>query len=454
MEVGRIIDGKYRTTRLLGQGSSSVVMEAVNIATKATVVVKLFTADDIDDEMRTAFEREVQSAFNVSGMNLVRLSDSGFDGAERRPYVVMEKLRGQDLATALKRFRWLAPDVAVRIVAQACIGVGKAHYAGLVHRDLRPANLFIENDELGDVTVRVLDLGTGKLGVEHAFRKAKRGATTPLQFMSPEQGREKTIDNRADVWGLGVTLFKALTGMAPHEEKTTSDTVAAICTKPVPNVRKLAPWVDAGLAEVVYRATRIVPEERYGSCEELRMALAPFMRSQALRVEEIAFFDPREHAANAPTSQGPLSRKNAISRVAVVSVALLAAVAALGIAVPYVRRSQGDKGQPPPVFPAGSVTTTLSAPEPRANRASKDAGPASRSLRIIGEASLVTIDNAPATLHDGVVEVPGALGTEHRVVIELQGDRRAQNVLITERGVFPDEMEAPRNTTPIHNTPH
>ena len=140
--------------------------------------------------------------------------DAGVDRDSGLPFLVMEYLAGADMSALLKRLGKLAPDLALRIVAQASLGLQKAHDAGVIHRDIKPANLFLAQRDAGEIVVKLLDFGIAKLTMEQA-EDAESAALTrtgsvlgsPL-YMSPEQarGNSKNIDSRADIWSLGVVL--------------------------------------------------------------------------------------------------------------------------------------------------------------------------------------------------------------------------------------------------------
>ncbi len=130
-----------------------MVLEAINTATGATVALKLISGD-VDAEMLARFQREVRAAAAVDSPHIVRIFDTGTDAASGSPYMVMERLVGDDVSAIARRDGALDPPMAVRIVAQAAVGLGRAHRAGIVHRDIKPANLFLADGELGEATVK------------------------------------------------------------------------------------------------------------------------------------------------------------------------------------------------------------------------------------------------------------------------------------------------------------
>ncbi|HTN88848.1 MAG TPA: serine/threonine-protein kinase, partial [Sorangium sp.] len=218
---GTTLNGRYTLGRLLGKGGMGAVYEAVDVALQRRVAVK-----DIAPELahgRSAlgrFEREAKAASAVQTEHIVRVLDAGVDRETGSPFLVMELLRGEDLAELLDRLGPLPPGLALRIVAQACVGLQKAHAAGVLHRDIKPANLFLaRREEGGGIVVKLLDFGVAKIRPVHDPRRDTTGLTrsghvlgTP-RYMSPEQARGiKDVDHRTDLWSLGVVLYRALAG--------------------------------------------------------------------------------------------------------------------------------------------------------------------------------------------------------------------------------------------------
>jgi serine/threonine-protein kinase len=206
----------------------------------------------------------------------------------------MPLLSGEDLSAALERVRVLPPAVAVRITLQAARGLGAAHAAGVVHRDVKPSNLFLVDDGSGVLTVRVADFGLAKIpGGPDSLTSTGAFLGTP-HYVSPEQATNaKSADARTDVWSLAMTLYHALTG-APAFARTSSfmALVLELTGNPVPSLQDAAPWVPPEIARVVHGALIRDPDLRCPSMGELELALqmgAGFDACAApLRASEIA----------------------------------------------------------------------------------------------------------------------------------------------------------------------
>jgi serine/threonine-protein kinase len=190
----------------------------------------------------------------------------------------MEFLEGEDCAQLLERYGRLPPERAVDIVQQACRGLSVAHRAGIVHRDLKPENLFIARGGDGGDWVKVLDFGIAKLRVMDGGVPTRTGATLgTAYYMSPEQARGATdVDERTDVWSLGVVLYQLLSGQRPFQGAQFLHVVHQILsTDPVP-LSTLQPELPQALLDVVAHAMAKEVAFRVGSAEALELALAPF----------------------------------------------------------------------------------------------------------------------------------------------------------------------------------
>jgi cytochrome c peroxidase len=283
--LGNTIDDKYRIVRMLGEGGMGAVYEAIHTGTGRRVAVKVINNEGLLSESAVArFEREARAAGGIESDQIVQVLDIGKDAGSGLPYLVMELLAGEDVNELLERLGPLAPNVALRIVAQACLGLHKAHGARVVHRDIKPANLFLAQRGEGERVVKLLDFGIAKIKMEQGI--AADGSLTntsalvgsPL-FMSPEQARgHKDIDFRTDVWSLGVVLYKLLTGRTPYEHMDAlGELILAICSEPAQPVQDFAPWVPEEVAAVVRRALQIHRADRFQSAAEMLDALRPLL---------------------------------------------------------------------------------------------------------------------------------------------------------------------------------
>lgn len=279
--LGTVLAERYRLLRFLGSGAIGAVYEAATPSDERVAVKVLLELEQsrLAKELAVRFVREARVASTFDSEHIVHVTDSGVDGQLHIPYLVMPLLSGFDLETLLKRAGAIHPTVAVRIFAQACEGLMEAHRKNVIHRDIKPGNLFLDHDQTGKVVVRVLDFGMAKLmQSDETITRAGAVLGTP-HYMSPEQSTNaKDVDGRSDVWGTAATLYHVLTGVAPFdEEKTFADLHLAINTKDVPHIQERAPWIDPGLARVVHGALLRDRDMRCSSIGELRTALTPYL---------------------------------------------------------------------------------------------------------------------------------------------------------------------------------
>ena len=223
----RIIDGKYEVVRSLGTGGMGLVFEATNVHNSRRVAVKVIAAALLAKgaEAATRFEREMKATSGLDTPHVVKILDAGMDTEVGDPYIAMELLEGEDLKQLIERLGPLQPEVALRIVAQACAGLKAAHEAGIIHRDIKSANLFLARDEVGEITVKILDFGIAKVIGEgmksgHNTELTRTGSMLGSpRYMSPEQAKgQRDVGCRSDLWSLGVVLHELLTGTTPHAE--------------------------------------------------------------------------------------------------------------------------------------------------------------------------------------------------------------------------------------------
>jgi len=284
-----VLDRKYRLVRLLGQGGMGSVYEAEHDESQQRVAVKLIQGGFVelygDSEAVRRFRREARAAGAADSEHIVQVLDAGEDEDTGQLYLVMEYLQGEDLQQFIDRLGPLEPDVALRIAAQALAGLQKAHEAGVVHRDIKPANLFLARGEGGAVTVKILDFGIAKIRGDplHALHTTELTHSGKLlgspMYMSPEQVMScREVDHRADLWCLASALYCALAGHPPHAfVSPVGRLLYTICSAPPPPLHGAAPWVPDRIAEVVHRALRLDPGERYPSAAAMLGALRPLL---------------------------------------------------------------------------------------------------------------------------------------------------------------------------------
>lgn len=281
---GEVLGGKYRIVNLIGEGGMGYVMAATHVELGELVALKFLRPEALQfQELVGRFAREAQAAARIRSEHVARVYDVG-STPQGVPYIVMEHLQGQDLASLLETGTRLSVETAVDYVMQACEGLASAHALGIVHRDIKPENLFLTASAPGAPSViKLLDFGISKVDLTMPQPQGSRAMaqTTTLlgspRYMSPEQIRNSTqVDARADIWALGCVLYELFTGHPAYNAPSLMELGAAILgDDPVP-VRVLSSTVPAELDAIVTRCLQKRPTDRFPNVAELAAALLPF----------------------------------------------------------------------------------------------------------------------------------------------------------------------------------
>ena len=279
VHAGDVIAARYRVEGVIGVGGMGIVVSGVHLDLEQRVAIKLILPSAMNNEgLRERFVREARAAARLRSEHVTKVLDVGKlpSGA---PYMVMELLEGCDLGEVLAKNGPLPYETAADFIAQACEAVAEAHAQGIVHRDIKPQNLFLTTCVGGGALVKVLDFGVSKVSVAGMdnLTRSMMVMGSPV-YMSPEQMRSaRDVDPRTDIWALGVVLFELLTGRAPFD----AESIPALCLKVAaeapPSLARERPDLPAGLAAVVMRCLEKHPEDRFPNVGELAAALTPFV---------------------------------------------------------------------------------------------------------------------------------------------------------------------------------
>jgi len=283
--LNTLLGGKYQINRLLGEGGMGAVYEAIHTGTGRRVAVKVINTSEIKQskEVVARFHREARATGAIDSRHIAMVLDVGED-PQGALYMVMEYLQGEDLQELLQKLGPLPTDLALRIAAQACLGLQKAHEAGVVHRDIKPANIFITHRD-GEIVVKILDFGVAKVRADQ-INNADLTRTGSLlgtpYYVAPEQAKgQRDVDHRADIWSLGVVLYTMLTGRPPHHHLDTFGAlIIAICTELPKPVQHLAPWVSPEVAAIVHHALQFDPANRFQHATEMLEAIKPLINGK------------------------------------------------------------------------------------------------------------------------------------------------------------------------------
>jgi serine/threonine protein kinase len=377
--LGRLLADRYRIQSILGEGGMAIVYEGEHVAIGKRVAIKLVQslfAKDADVVQR--FEHEARSASAVESEHIVHVFDAGAD-PELGLFLVMELLKGEDLARVLAREGKLEPMFACSLVDQAALGLEKAHAAGVVHRDLKPANVFLVERDDGSTLVKLVDFGIAKIVRDvHDARLARRGITrrgtavgTP-QYMSPEQAQAlDTVDHRTDVYSLGAVLFEAIAGQ-PHlpERPTYEQTILQIVSTPAPRLRSFAPDVPAALDDLVADMLELDVSRRVQNMQTVRErleAVYPQLRGARMKLKSVRPPASDRAARRAPTLPGT-SAPVVIPRRSrsIVAVAGLAIIIGAGVGLTAMWRGTDKANATTPRTAVSTGASRQSSAEPRA----------------------------------------------------------------------------------------
>lgn len=281
---GTVLDDRYQVGACIGVGGTGVVFEATRLADGTKVVLKTLRPKFVDHiDLIRRLKREAEVAERVAHPGIVPIYDVGrlSDGT---PYVVMKRMYSESLARLLGRVdRLSCAEVAV-IAARVAAILHSVHAAGYVHRDIKPEHILLDRAPQGKLEVRLLDFGvcaSNDAPADEKTRERGRVYGTPA-YVSPEQAAgEPHIDARADLFGLGITLFEARTGVLPFSEQRATDLLRAILTRDAPALslyeRDVDPRLDLLISQLLER--RI--DQRLPSARALSRALAPMIRDRA-----------------------------------------------------------------------------------------------------------------------------------------------------------------------------
>jgi eukaryotic-like serine/threonine-protein kinase len=266
-EIGTILGGRYRLVELLGEGGMATIFRAVDTQLGRDVAIKLLRPEYLrDPDFSSRFRQEAQNAASLNHPNVVSVYDYGEDPSG--PYIVMELIDGEDLATILRRTGPLPPAQAARIAAAVARALAAAHARGIVHRDVKPGNVLIGRDG----RVKVVDFGIAR-AVAEAQMTLPGTTLGSVHYFSPEQARGETSTNESDIYSLGIVLYEMLTGTRPWEGDSAASVALARLSGPVPDPVVARPAVPPDLAAITRKALASSPIDRFASAASMADAL-------------------------------------------------------------------------------------------------------------------------------------------------------------------------------------
>jgi YVTN family beta-propeller protein len=291
LPVGTILGG-FRIEGLLGEGGMGVVYRATQLGLERPVALKLIAAPvAADPTFRARFQREAQIAAAIDHPNVIPVYESG--EADGRLFIAMRLVEGADLCSLVEREGGLDPGRAVQIVERVAAALDAAHRRGVVHRDVKPANVLVGDGDVEQVYL-------SDFGLTTSFRADQRLTRTgafvgTLDYVSPEQITGGPADARSDVYALGCVLFYAIAGRAPFADASDYAKMTAHLEQPAPSLTEVAPHAPRRLDAVIRTAMAKDPGDRHASAGELARAAAATLRGD----------DRSMHDASRPAASGP-----------------------------------------------------------------------------------------------------------------------------------------------------
>jgi hypothetical protein len=363
--VGATVAG-YRIEAAAGRGGMGVVYRARDIALDRVVALKVIAPEYArDSKFRTRFVRESLATAGVDHPNVIPVYDAGEDD-DGQLYIAMRFVEGDDLGSLLHEKGALDPALAAELVAQAGAALDAAHARGLVHRDVKPANVLIDGGARPHVYLT--DFGLAKWEDSTSGLTSTGGWLGTPDYLAPEQVDGGTPDARTDVYALGCVLFAALTGRPPFADVPKLRKATAHLHEPPPSLKRVAPEVPTAFDPVLWRALAKEPARRYASAGELgTAALAAASGAAEPTTARTRRMRPKSAPA-APTAKlasAPKERRWRAARIAGALVGLaiagVAAAALLGAFSPNTRHPTPDTQRsttPAPTAAAGTVRCT------------------------------------------------------------------------------------------------
>jgi serine/threonine-protein kinase len=262
--TGRKVLNRYKIVEKIGGGGMSVVWKAYDLVLDRNVALKVLRPEmSEDEEFIRRFRREAQSVASLSHPNIVNIYDVGEDRGLY--FIVMELIEGETLRDKLKREGALDPGEALEIASQICEALSHAHARRIIHRDIKPQNILLTKNG----HVKVADFGIARaLGAISTTSRDLVVGSAP--YLSPEQAKNGQVSNRSDIYSLGVVLYEMLTGEQPFAGDSPVAVALQHVQREAPSVRDIKPSLPEPVANVVAKALRKNPEERFSSVDEMR----------------------------------------------------------------------------------------------------------------------------------------------------------------------------------------
>jgi len=316
IEVGSVVGNRFEILQLLGEGGMGAVYKAHDRELEKDVALKLIRTELArNPEILQRFKQEIILARQITHRNVIRIFDIG--QADAHKYITMEYLEGRDLRAVLREKRKLPPEEAAKIVLQICRALEAAHGEGVIHRDLKPQNIMLD----ANGRAYVMDFGIARSAYLPGMTQTGALVGTP-EYMSPEQAKGEKLDERSDLFSLGVILYELLTGSSPYHSDTPLATLWRRIQEKAKPLTEIDPSIPKPLSDIVAKALEIEPGNRFSSASEFAQNLESWLGISPSTVGSTTY---QALVVPQPT-QRPIWKYTAIG-----AIVLLIGVAALGL---------------------------------------------------------------------------------------------------------------------------
>ncbi|VEI04752.1 Serine/threonine-protein kinase PrkC [Kurthia zopfii] len=291
MLIGKRINGRYKILEMIGGGGMSTVYLAHDMILNRDVAMKVlrYTLND-EEESHRRFQREALSATSLNHPNIVSIFDVGEDEEDGLQYIVMEYVKGMTLKQYIVEYAPLAPTRCVEIMTQLTSAIGMAHQNQIIHRDIKPQNILMDEDG----NVKITDFGIAMALTATSFTKTNSVLGT-VHYLSPEQARGGIATKKSDIYSLGIVLYELLTGELPFSGESAVSIALKHLQAETPSVKAVVPSIPQSLENVVIKATAKEVRHRYFTVEKMREDLETVLDES--RAHEEKFTIPEDHDA-------------------------------------------------------------------------------------------------------------------------------------------------------------
>ena len=274
IKIGDRIDDRYRIVSRIGTGGMAEVFEANDQVLKRVVAIKIMREELLkDEENKIRFENEVRACAAMHHPNIIQVYDQGV--YQSRPYMAYEYIKGQTLFEKIEFLTQIPVYEACEIMVQLLDAVSYMHKNGIIHRDIKPQNIFY----LPNGTVKLSDFG---IAVDSKIDETKtdEGIIGSVFYLAPEICSGKPATIQSDIYSLGVTFFQLITGRLPYEDGHAIDIAISHIKKPFPSVSKYCPEISKEIDKIIQKACRKNPKDRYKSADDMLAAVKLSMQNK------------------------------------------------------------------------------------------------------------------------------------------------------------------------------